>query len=330
MKLATYRNGQPDGCLMVVSSDLSRAVDVSALAPNLLQAMQDWETVAPQLEQVANLLNAGGAPRAVVFEPARCMAPLPRCFQWCDASAFLNHGRLMERAFNTPPIPDFDTIPVMYQGASDDFLGPNDPVPLPGEALGIDFEGEFGVIVGPVPMGATPAQALGAVRLLVQLNDWSLRALGPREMKSGFGFLQAKPSTSFAPVAITPDELGDAWLDGRVHLDLEVEWNGEAFGHPNGREMNFHFGELVAHAARTRRLGAGAIVGSGTVSNAAREAGSACIAERRVIEIIDHGEARTSFMRFGDRVRMRARTPEGTLPFGTIEQQVVRAPAPKT
>ncbi|ALK95479.1 fumarylacetoacetate hydrolase [Massilia sp. WF1] len=330
MKLATYRNGQPDGCLMVVSSDLSRAVDVSALAPNLLQAMQDWETVAPQLQQVANLLNAGGAPRAVVFEPARCMAPLPRCFQWCDASAFLNHGRLMERAFNTPPIPDFDTIPVMYQGASDDFLGPNDPVPLPGEALGIDFEGEFGVIVGPVPMGATPAQALGAVRLLVQLNDWSLRALGPREMKSGFGFLQAKPSTSFAPVAITPDELGDAWLDGRVHLDLEVEWNGEAFGHPNGREMNFHFGELVAHAARTRRLGAGAIVGSGTVSNAAREAGSACIAERRVIEIIDHGEARTSFMRFGDRVRMRARTPEGTLPFGTIEQQVVRAPAPKT
>lgn len=330
MKLATYRNGQPDGCLMVVSSDLSRAVDVSALAPNLLQAMQDWETVAPQLQQVANLLNAGGAPRAVVFESARCMAPLPRCFQWCDASAFLNHGRLMERAFNTPPIPDFDTIPVMYQGASDDFLGPNDPVPLPGEALGIDFEGEFGVIVGPVPMGATPAQALGAVRLLVQLNDWSLRALGPREMKSGFGFLQAKPSTSFAPVAITPDELGDAWLDGRVHLDLEVEWNGEAFGHPNGREMNFHFGELVAHAARTRRLGAGAIVGSGTVSNAAREAGSACIAERRVIEIIDHGEARTSFMRFGDRVRMRARTPEGTLPFGTIEQQVVRAPAPKT
>jgi fumarylacetoacetate (FAA) hydrolase len=229
----------------------------------------------------------------------------------------------MERAFNTPPIPDFETIPVMYQGASDDFLGPQDPVPLPDEALGIDFEGEFGVIVGPVPMGATPAQALGAVRLLVQLNDWSLRALGPREMKSGFGFLQAKPSTSFAPVAITPDELGDAWRDGRVHLDLEVQWNDRAFGHPNGREMNFGFGELVAHAARTRRLAAGAIVGSGTVSNVAREAGSACIAERRVIEIIDHGEARTSFMRFGDRVRMQARGPGGELPFGVIEQEVV-------
>jgi fumarylacetoacetate (FAA) hydrolase len=257
------------------------------------------------------------------------MAPLPRCFQWCDASAFLNHGRLMERAFNTPPIPDFETIPVMYQGASDDFLGPHDPVPLPDESLGIDFEGEFGVIVGPVAMGATPTQALGAVRLLVQLNDWSLRALGPREMKSGFGFLQAKPSTSFAPVAITPDELGQAWQDGRVHLDLEVQWNAQPFGHPSGSEMSFSFGELIAHAARTRRLGAGTIVGSGTVSNAAREAGSACIAERRVIEIIDHGEPRTSFMRFGDRVRMRARTSAGESPFGTIEQEVVRAPAPK-
>ena len=325
MKLATYRNGQPDGCLMVVSRDLATAVDASALAPNLLQAMQDWEQVAPQLQQVSELLNAGRAPRSVAFEPARCMAPLPRSFQWCDASAFLNHGRLMERAFNTPPIPDFETIPVMYQGASDDFLGAQDAVPMPDEALGIDFEGEFGVIVGPVAMGASPQQAIQAVRLLVQLNDWSLRALGPREMKSGFGFLQAKPSTSFAPVAVTPDELGDAWLDGRVQLDLEVEWNGEPFGHPNGREMNFSFGELVAHAARTRKLGAGTIVGSGTVSNAAREAGSACIAERRVIEIIDHGEPRTAFMRFGDRVRMRARTRTGELPFGTIEQQVVRA-----
>jgi fumarylacetoacetate (FAA) hydrolase len=252
------------------------------------------------------------------------MAPLPRTFQWCDASAFLNHGRLMERAFNTPPIPDFDTIPVMYQGASDDFLGPQDDVPMPEEALGIDFEGEFGVVVDRVPMGATPAQALAAVRLVVQLNDWSLRALGPREMKSGFGFLQAKPSTSFAPVAVTPDELGDAWRDGRVHLDLQVEWNGAPFGHPNGREMNFGFGELVAHAARTRRLGAGTIVGSGTVSNADRAVGSACIAERRVIEIIDHGEPRTAFMRFGDRVRMQARNDRGEAPFGVIEQRVVR------
>lgn len=329
MKLATYRNGQPDGCLMVVSRDLSSAVDVSALAPNLLHAIQDWERLAPQLQQISEALNAGRAARAVAFEPARCLAPLPRSFQWCDASAFLNHGRLMERAFNTPPIPDFDTVPVMYQGAADDFLGPCEPVPLPDEALGIDFEGEFGVIVDRVPMGATPQQALAAVRLLVQLNDWSLRALGPREMKSGFGFLQAKPSTSFAPVAITPDELGDAWRDGRVHLDLEVEWNGASFGHPNGGEMSFSFGDLIAHAARTRRLGAGTVIGSGTVSNAAREAGSACIAERRVIEIIDHGEARTSFMRFGDRVRMQARTRDGELPFGVIEQQVLSSKVPE-
>lgn len=326
MKLATYRDGSPDGRLLVVSRDLRRAVDATAVAPNLLAALERWADAMPRLQALADALNDGRADGAFDFDPARCMAPLPRTFQWCDASAFLNHGRLMERAFNTPPIPDFETIPVMYQGASDDFLGPHDDVPLPDEALGIDFEGEFGVVVDQVPMGATPAQALAAVRLVVQLNDWSLRALGPREMKSGFGFLQAKPSTSFAPVAVTPDELGDAWRDGRVHLDLQVEWNGEAFGHPNGREMNFSFGELVAHAARTRKLGAGTIVGSGTVSNADRAVGSACIAERRVIEIIEHGEPRTQFMRFGDKVRMCARGAAGEAPFGEIAQTVVRHP----
>ena len=324
MKLATYRDGTLDGRLLVVSRDLRRAADAGTIAPNLLMALERWNSAAPDLQRLSDMLNEGAAANSFAFEPHRCMAPLPRTFQWCDASAFLNHGRLMERAFNTPPIPDFDTIPVMYQGASDDFLGPHDDVPLPDEALGIDFEGEFGVVVDRVPMGATPAQALSAVRLVVQLNDWSLRALGPREMKSGFGFLQAKPSTSFAPVALTPDELGDAWRDGRVHLDLEVEWNGAPFGHPNGREMNFGFGELVAHAARTRRLGAGTIVGSGTVSNADRAVGSACIAERRVVEIIDHGEPRTGFMRFGDRVRMCARDGKGDTPFGGVEQRVVQ------
>jgi len=324
MKLATYRDGTLDGRLLVVSRDLRRAADAGTIAPNLLMALERWNSAAPDLQRLSDMLNEGAAANSFAFEPHRCMAPLPRTFQWCDASAFLNHGRLMERAFNTPPIPDFDTIPVMYQGASDDFLGPHDDVPLPDEALGIDFEGEFGVVVDRVPMGATPAQALSAVRLVVQLNDWSLRALGPREMKSGFGFLQAKPSTSFAPVARTPDELGDAWRDGRVHLDLEVEWNGAPFGHPNGREMNFGFGELVAHAARTRRLGAGTIVGSGTVSNADRAVGSACIAERRVVEIIDHGEPRTGFMRFGDRVRMCARDGKGDTPFGGVEQRVVQ------
>ncbi|RZT08206.1 fumarylacetoacetate (FAA) hydrolase [Duganella sp. CF402] len=325
MKLASYQNGQPDGCPMLVSRDLSSTVDISSIVPSLLYALLHWESVLPQLQQLSDELNRGLLAYADAFDAARCMAPLPRTFQWCDASAFLNHGRLMERAFNTPPIPDFDTVPVMYQGASDDFIGAQSDVALPDEALGIDFEGEFGVITGPVPMGATAQQALAAVRLLVQLNDWSLRALGPREMKSGFGFLQAKPSTSFAPVAVTPDELGNAWKDGRVHLDLAITWNGTAFGHPNGSEMNFSFGELIAHAARTRRLSSGTIIGSGTVSNEARDVGSACIAERRVIEILDHGEAHTEFMRFGDRVRMQACASDGTLPFGVIDQQVVRS-----
>ena len=255
-----------------------------------------------------------------------CAAPLPRAPQWLDGSAFLNHGRLMEQAFNTPPIPHFDTVPVMYQGASDDFLGPHDDVPLPSETDGIDFEGEFGVICGPVPMAVTPEAALRCVRLVVQINDWSLRALGPHEMKTGFGFLQAKPSTAFAPVAVTPDELGAAWRDGRVQMRLHLQWNGERFGEPHGGEMNFSFGQLVAHAARTRRLAAGSIVGSGTVSNVARNAGSACIAERRVIEKIDQGEIRTAFMHFGDRVRMQARFDDGRDgPFGVIDQRVVAA-----
>ena len=231
----------------------------------------------------------------------------------------------MEQAFNTPPIPDFDTVPVMYQGASDDFLGARDAVPLPDESLGIDFEGEFGVILAAVPMGAGPEVAQARIRLLVQINDWSLRALGPREMQSGFGFLQAKPSTSFAPLAITPDELGDGWRDGRVQLNLEVHLNEAPFGRPHGGEMHFSFGQLIAHAARTRKLSAGTVIGSGTVSNLAREAGSACISERRVIEIIERGAPRTPFMRFGDRVRMAATDSQGRQPFGVIDQRVVRA-----
>lgn len=213
----------------------------------------------------------------------------------------------------------------MYQGASDDFLGPHHDVPLPDEHDGIDFEGEFGVVVANVPMGVSPDDAVRRVRLIVQLNDWSLRAFGPREMKTGFGFLQAKPSTSFAPVAVTPDELGEHWRDGRVHLRLHVDWNERWFGHPHGGEMSFGFGELIAHAARTRRLSAGTIVGSGTVSNVDRGAGSACIAERRVIEMIDEGKTHTPFMQFGDRVRMTARDDAGGTPFGSIDQQVVRA-----
>jgi len=324
MRFATLKDGSLDGRLVLVSSSGLLAVDAAPIAASLLAALQDWEPVEPALRARAAALEAGTAAGIFAFDPAACSAPLPRSPQWLDASAFLNHGRLMEQAFNTPPIPHFDTIPVMYQGASDDFLGPCDDVPLPSEADGIDFEGEFGVVCGPVPMAATPETALGCVRLLVQINDWSLRALGPHEMKTGFGFLQAKPSTSFAPLAVTPDELGDAWQDGRVHLRLHVESNGQWFGHPHGAEMNFSFGQLIAHAARTRRLAAGTIVGSGTVSNQSRDAGSACLAERRVIEIIDSGAASTPFMRYGDTVRMQARRADGSDgPFGVVHQRVV-------
>ncbi len=327
MRVATLKDGSLDGRLVLVSRDLARAVAAPRVAPSLLDALQRWDAVHRPLQDLAEALDAGNADGSFDFDAAACAAPLPRSPQWLDGSAFLNHGRLMEQAFNTPPIPDFDTVPVMYQGASDDFLGPCDDVPLPAEADGIDFEGEFGVVCGPVPMGIDPGAALGCIRLVVQLNDWSLRALGAREMKTGFGFLQAKPSTAFAPIAVTPDELGDAWDVGRVRMNLQVQWNGQRFGEPDGGEMNFHFGQLVAHAARTRRLSAGAIVGSGTVSNVSRSAGSACIAERRVIEKLDQGEIRTGFMKFGDRVRLQARFAGGAVgPFGTIEQRVVRAP----
>jgi fumarylacetoacetate (FAA) hydrolase len=325
MKFATLKDHTLDGRLLVVSRDLTRCVDASAIAPSLLHALQHWAEVEEELHQLYDSLNSG-ATTGQPFNPYLCAAPLPRSPQWCDGSAFLNHANLMEQAFKTPPIPDLDRIPLMYQGASDDFLGPHDNVPLPSEADGIDFEGEFGVILDHVPMGSAPEQALKQVRLLVQLNDWSLRAMGPREMRTGFGFLQAKPSTSFAPVAVTPDELGDAWRDGRVHLELHVEWNGAHFGHPHGGQMSFSFGDLIAHGARTRKLTAGTIIGTGTVSNISREVGSACIAERRVIEMIDFGDARTGFMRFGDRVRMQARVPgTDSGPFGVIEQQVVQA-----
>jgi fumarylacetoacetate (FAA) hydrolase len=276
------------------------------------------------LQALYNKLNTETLDAAFDFDPSACLAPLPRSPQWLDASAFLNHGKLMEEAFNTAPIADFDTIPVMYQGASDDFQGPTVDIPMPSEADGIDFEGEFGVVMGEVPMSATPEEAAKSIRLIVQINDWSLRALGPREMNSGFGFLQAKPSSSFAPVAVTPDELGDAWANGRVNMPLHVSWNGERFGEPHGSEMNFSFPQLMAHAARSRKLTAGCIIGSGTVSNSAREAGSACISERRVIEKIDLGEIKTAFMKFGDTVRMQAKFDDGTDgPFGVIEQKVV-------
>ena len=332
MKLATLRNGQRDGRLVVVSADARRCIDASAVAPTLLDALERWDVVEPALQALSRTVNAPAALGTMPFDPHECMAPLPRTWQWLDGSAFLNHGHLMERAFKVPPVADFETIPLMYQGAADDFLGPHDDVPLPSEDDQIDFEGEFGVVLGETPMGITADAALQHVRLIVLLNDWSLRAFGPREAKTGFGFLQAKPSTAFAPIAVTPDELGAAWRGGRVHLRLQTQRGGEWFGHPHGGAMHFHFGQLIAHAARTRKLAAGTLIGSGTVSSADAGVGSSCIAERRMVEALAEGAPRTPFLRFGETVRMVAvdgRDEHGDRagpgPFGAIEQTVVRS-----
>jgi fumarylacetoacetate (FAA) hydrolase len=317
MRLATLSNGTPDGQLVVVSDDGERAL--VADIPNLLAAITDWAASEPVLHALAERVNAGqGKP----FDPARLQAPLPRTWQWLDGSAFRTHGELMQIAFNLPPIET--DCPLMYQGMSDRFYGPCDPVPFPSEADGIDFEGEFGVIVDAVPMGVTPAQALSHIRLVVQINDWSLRVIAPTEMKTGFGWVQAKPACSMAPFAVTPAALGEAWRDGRVCMDLMVEWNGNPFGRADASVMDFGFHELVAHAARTRDLVAGTIIGSGTVSNSDHiDVGSSCISEVRAIEIIRDGKPGTPFMAFGDVVRMEGRTAKGHAPFGAIEQIVV-------
>lgn len=323
MKLATLNNGQRDGRLVLVSRDLRLALDVAAIAPTLQQAIDDWARLEPALQRLYERLNAGEAEQAFAFDPAQAAAPLPRAWQWLDGSAFLSHGALMQKAFALEPIDGADRIPLIYQGAGDDFQGGRASLRLPSEQHGIDFEGEFAVLVDEVPLGCSAQQAAGHIKLILQLNDVSLRALAPREMKTGFGFLQAKPSSSFAAVAITPDELGAAWRDCRVHLPLQVQWNGQWFGAPDGGAMHFGFDQLIAHAALTRRLSAGTLIGSGTVSNADRSVGSACISERRAIEMIEHGAPRTGFMQFGDRVRMEVLGLDGQSVFGGIDQQVL-------
>jgi fumarylacetoacetate (FAA) hydrolase len=328
VKLATLKTERRDGALLVVSRDLRRAVPARA-APTLLDALERWTDVEADLEAVYDALNAGRAPDAFDLDERRLAAPLPRAPQWLDGSAFHSHGDLMQRVFGLAPIEGKLETPLMYQGASDDFLGPRDDMPLPREEDGVDFEAELGVIVDRVPMGTPASAALDHVRLLVLVNDASLRMLAPREMKTGFGFLQAKPATSFAPAAVTPDELGEGWRAGRVHLPLHVEWNGRWFGHPHAGEMGFGFDQLIAHAAHTRNLSAGTIIGSGTVSNADyRSVGSGCIAERRAIEMEDHGRPATPFMKFGDRVRIDVRAAGGASVFGAIDQRIVKAGAP--
>lgn len=314
MRLATLSNGTPDGELVVVSRDAQRCLPAGG---TLQQAIERWQIAERQLRGLEKLLDQGGGEP---LDNGRLLAPLPRAWQWLDGSAFPQHGELMQKAFHLPPI-ETDR-PLMYQGLSDRFLSGTQDVPLPSEADGIDFEGEFGIITDAVPMGIAAEAALAHVKLVLLINDWSLRAIAPVEMKTGFGWVQAKPACAVAPFAITPDELGEAWKDGRVHLPLEVRVNDQWFGHPHGREMQFGFHDLIAHAARTRDLVAGTIIGSGTVSNADyASVGSSCLSERRAIEMIAGGKPETPFLHFGDRVRMEVVGG----PFGVIDQQVIQA-----
>jgi fumarylacetoacetate (FAA) hydrolase len=335
MKLATLGNGTRDGELVIVSRDLARRVAVPEIARTLQAALDDWDRVAPALDAIAAELDAGRLPDAAPFDPRQAMAPLPRAYQWADGSAYVNHVELVRKARGATMPPEFWTDPLMYQGASDNMLGACADIVLADEAWGIDFEGEVAVVTDDVPMGTTAADADRHIRLLMLVNDVSLRNLIPAELGKGFGFFQSKPASGFSPVAVTPDELGNAWRGGKVHLPLVSHLNGALFGRPNaGVDMTFSFPTLIAHATRTRELEAGSIVGSGTVSNkedggpgrpaAVGGIGYSCIAEQRTIETILTGKATTPFMRFGDRVRIEMLDADGRSVFGAIDQAVRR------
>ncbi len=323
MKLATYKDGSRDGQLIVVSRDHSTAHFASGIATRLQQVLDDWNFLSPQLEDLYATLNGGKARHAFAFDPALCMAPLPRAYQWADGSAFINHVELVRRARKAEVPASFYEDPLMYQGGSDDFIGPCDKAVFGSADWGIDFESEIAVVTGDISMGCAPDAALDGVRLLMLVNDWSLRNLIPAELAKGFGFFQSKPATAFGPVAVTPDELGEAWSGGRVHLNVESSWNGKRVGLcAAGEEMTFHFGQLMAHIAKTRNVRAGSIVGSGTVSNKDWSRGYSCIAEKRAIETIEGGEPKTAFMQDGDRIRIEVKGRDGNSVFGAIDQTV--------
>jgi fumarylacetoacetate (FAA) hydrolase len=323
MKLATYKDGSRDGQLVVVSRDLATAHYANGIATRMQQVLDDWNFLSPQLQDLYVTLNQGKARHAFAFEPRQCMAPLPRAYQWADGSAFINHVELVRKARGAEVPESFYTDPLMYQGGSDDFLGPCDDAAFASEDWGIDFEAEVAVVTGDVPLGATPEAALEGIRLVMLANDWSLRNLIPAELAKGFGFFQSKPATAFSPVAVTPDELGEAWEGGRVHLTLQSSWNDRKVGLCEaGPEMTFHFGQLIAHIAKTRNVRAGSIVGSGTVSNQDWARGYSCIAEKRAIETIEDGAPKTEFMRFGDRIRLEMKGRDGQSVFGAIDQRV--------
>jgi fumarylacetoacetate (FAA) hydrolase len=334
MKLASLKHKR-DGKLVLVSRDLARAVDATHIAPTLQSALDDWARCEPELQALYEELNANLAPGAFAFDERACASPLPRAYQWADGSAYINHVELVRRARGAELPASFWTDPLMYQGGSDDFLGPRDDIVAASEDWGIDFEGEVAVITDDVPMGTTPEQARAHIRLLLLVNDVSLRGLIPKELEKGFGFFQSKPASAFSPVAVTPDELGEAWREAKLHLPLRSWLNDSPFGKPDaGVDMSFDFGQLIAHVCKTRNMGAGSIVGSGTVSNkqgtghgsalAEGGLGYSCIAEIRMIETIRDGKPATPFMRFGDRVRIEMQDAAGRSIFGTIEQTVRR------
>ena len=334
MKLASLREDGRDGRLVVVNSDLDRAAYPTAIAPTLQAALDDWADIAPQLEAFAATLEAGRVDAAFAFDPARCAAPLPRAYQWLDGSAYVTHVELVRMARGAELPPSFWTDPLMYQGASDRLLGPRDPIERSGDDWGLDLEAELAIITDDVPMAVSPSAAAARIKLLMLANDVSARALIPGELAKGFGFVHGKPATAFSPVAVTPDELGPAWRGQKVHLPLLSFIDGQPLGRPDaGTDMTFDFAELIAHAARTRHLGAGTIIGSGTVANAAARdqaagVGSSCLAERRMLETIWHGEPRTEWLALGDRVRIEMLDASGRSIFGAIDQEVVRHPGP--
>ena len=323
MKLASLKNNTRDGQLVVVKQDLSRAVEVSDIALTMQQLMDNWDELAPKLETVYQQLNANQLDAAIDFEPTQCESPLPRAYQWADGSAYVNHVELVRKARNAEMPETFWTDPLMYQGGSDAFIGPRDDIEVVSEDYGIDMESEVAVIVDDTPMAATPDEAQSKIRLFMIVNDVSLRNLIPGELAKGFGFFQSKPSSAFSPVAVTADELGSHWDGKKLHLPLVTHLNNELFGEPNcGIDMTFDFPTIVAHAAKTRPLGAGAIIGSGTISNVDRSSGSSCLAEKRMLEIIESGKPTTPFMQYGDQVRIEMFDTSGHSIFGAIDQTV--------
>jgi len=324
MKLASLAGGR-DGRLAVVSDDLKHAAPATQIALTLQAALDDWVCMKPALEALARELEAGRA-ESHPFDATQALAPLPRAHHWVDGSAYVNHVELVRRARGATMPESFWKDPLVYQGGSDDFLPPAADAHFGSEEWGIDLEGEVAVVTDDVPMGTNSQAARGHIQLVMLVNDWSLRNLIPAELAKGFGFYQSKPATAFSPVAVTPDELGGAWKDARVHLPLVVHLNGEPFGRPNaGVDMTFDFGQLIAHVTKTRRLGAGSIVGSGTVSNRDRSSGSTCLAERRMLETLEQGKPMTPFLSFGDRVRIEMFDAACHSIFGAIDQRVVKA-----